>query len=831
MTTRQEAATSQTLRPNKRAFVVRPTLQLGAFAGLIALGIVAAAPLVEWSSGLIPLTILGWVLIVAAQAGERTIRFNKTRYRVFDDKIVVETGSLFSESSIDLKFANVTRVSLTVPYLEHKFYKTGHVAIEAAGSAGTEAALASVDSPREVYALIEKRLSQNGFSVRRASVVQQERPGVVASIYELTVPVTTTGFAFIFFLPTILDIWAEIGSSTGDGAGVHSASELFSGFAIVSLLAGLLMVAVIGVGSAVWVVLRFLDLMERTYTIHDDVVDYDDGFLTERKSFIPIENLSDVEVSQSLVQRILGLSTIAVSSQGSGTQINFAAVPNGELFKGNLEGLIDRQGDERRRAMEPRRGDGRPDLGAPSGVPEGPVGPRVGSGEPSTEPWIPKASEDFTPVEARMSFIRAGVARASVFVLVGIIAVFASTVGGAVFDVPEVGFFGLGIAGLMAVFFVLDAFKVGRAVYATRYRVDANKAAHVHELISKKTTEFSYDKVTSFKVRQSPIDRMFSTATVTFTSIGSTVPLKFEHVIDAQTLIDTVVERLGFDVASHEHTLRAEFSFSDMFRAIDSVLLLGTVGLIASLIILSFQVPYAFLGPPLVLVGVAAQLGYMKAFYDRAELSWTDRWVRLRAGVLIKEETFSPRVHVRGIQVTRYIGVDRGAVSIRVSGGVQLALSYVAEPWRQQERLDRELWTDDGAGAWQTETLLEVQPVPVAVVAQTSLAMLVTLVGIVLLPVFLPLAVVTARKTFFSLEGSRVVMRRGIFLKTRQTVLLSRVDHLTTNRGFVHRLTGTGSVGVSTLGSQGTDLSVGPIPDHQAFFERMESLVSGKQGG
>ncbi len=792
----------RTLTPNRRVFVWRPTLRGAAILAVLALAGIAFSPVsgleISVATGLI---VLVWGALVGLIGIQRYVRFTKTRYRLYRDRIVFDTGGIVSDSTIDLKFENVTQLTLWRPYIEHRLYQTGHIRIQAAGSMQAEVKMESIDAPVETFESLQRLLVDNGFSLQRETTVQVEKPGLVGCLYDLGAPVLGTALVILAYLPDLLSGWAammeiqEFSSFVESLVSSQPADPTRPG-AIIAVTALALLLLAGGMGFLVLAVLKLLDLLERTYTIHDDVIEYEDGFLTTSHSLIPFENLSDVEVSQTAIQRLLGVSTVAVSCQGAGADIRLTAVPNGDVFKSNLEKLIDQVGARHRAERTPE----------------------AEHFEDAAQ--MARRMRGMPAIEARMSWKPAILSAAAVCT--------AAALGTGLLLIPmgiqmdslmlPLGF----MAGVFALSLVWAAGTIGLKVYANRYRIDSNKVVKIYELLSTKQTEFTLDKVSYLEFRTGPFDRIFGTAKITFRSIGSLVPMSFDAVESADRVLSGILERMEID-ESQADALRPEFSLMSMLRSLDGWLVFLLIVVVLSLAPLVTGFVFTALLVPLWLVAMLARVLYLRVSTARIRLWWSRRHLVIERGIFVRKRIFLPRDHIRGIGARFYLGGEQGFLKVRSGGNVVESIAYLDAPWSLQDRLDQDLWADDGRASFVPEVSIERKPEPIAAALR---GLFLSLYTVVLAPFFVVVMgwkVWRAKHTTYQLQRPRVAQHTGIFLKSRETVLVSRIDHLTHDRGLVNRLTSTGTIGVRTIGSTGTDLQILDIPEPIPLYEAIEA--------
>ena len=126
---------------------------------------------------------------------------------------------------------------------------------------------------------------------------------------------------FTFGVPTVWSLAEELDSAAGKSF-VWSLAAL----GVFTLLA--------------YLVLHFLDLSRRTYRVYNDVVVYEEGFLTRENAFIPYENIADAATKRSPFDQILNLYDVLVSCQGSSAEIKFRRLRRGMELSNAIDHLV-----------------------------------------------------------------------------------------------------------------------------------------------------------------------------------------------------------------------------------------------------------------------------------------------------------------------------------------------------------------------------------------------------------------------------------------------------------------------------------------------------------
>ncbi|TXD35542.1 PH domain-containing protein [Lujinxingia vulgaris] len=817
-------ASPRVIRPNARPFVLRPTLWAAAFCvGAALIAMVAHAAILEPSALMLGWPVLGAMISVFVYF-ERQAALEKTYFEIFDDRIICHYGSLLSESALDLPFRNVTQIELTLPWLEHRIYQTGHLKVHAAGSAAG-APLISVDAPEALYELLEERLRQNGFVITRQNLVQREEPHFLGTLMDAgsrNNPVIGIPFVLLIaFVPMLLEDPSVLESALVMGAGVG-------------------LVLTFAAGALAFQIIRIIDLNKRVYSLYDDVVDYEDGFLTRSRRLIPIENLADTNIHQPFLKNLLGMADVIISCQGSSADIHFPSMPNAKRFRENLGHLIkitdapSAGPSTAHDAAEITRTDGEREASSfPSSPALSDVGPAselraaVGTSQPSAAPpagWIPSGLSPMNLKPGILSVFLSNLVVAP-FVVVGAGALFLFSIAGDS-ELPALG----GIVAVIALLAIVFG-SLGKAIQEyliVEAEITDQKVALTRGIFNKETTEFTLEKITRLSISQSPIDRWLNTATFRFSSIGAASALKLAHIPDADRFIPRIEKGLGFGDASPQETLSAAPTTTTLLYSQLSLLVLCAIAAVGSIIAVIFFKPALLISAAILLVAFGS-FAHESLYAPTCRLEIFDHHLATRGGIFVHTRELMALHHAKDVRTTRFPGLDTGGVTIS-GGGASSALSigHLPNLTALHERLDDLLFTHPPRQTRQgprrrTEVTHEFKPVIRAAAIQNTAATAAAVVTIPLLPLFFAYFRLSAAHITYTLELDRVRVDQGIWFKTRATVLLNRIDQVQTSRGPLDTALKVGNVQISTVGSASPEISIGPVSDPRTIYEAIDT--------
>ena len=500
--------------------------------------------------------------------------FRKELYRTGDSKLICQRGGLFSDETTELDIRNITHVKVRLPWLRHKFFKVGNVIVESAGTS-KPIILRAIKNPETTYEEFKVRMRQNGYDITQSQLLHEDRPAIIGIILE--------------FLANIIGGFFLVSIATSQVAMLASEIDLEDSILptalIITLVAGLIAFAI----------LRFLDFRRRTYRVYNDVVTYDEGFLTRQNAFIPYENIADSDVKRTVFDRILGIYDVSVSCQGSGSEIKFRRLKNGD----QLSAAIDRILVTARQKPKPSR--------------------RSNQDTETSSPILSRRIEPDDPhiAEPLVTEMRIHGARLMVPLL---------------FLIP-----------LFPVW-ILSMVQALIRVTSTRYFVREGSLKQSYKFLSEEEREFTNDKITGLVIRRNLWDFMFNTMTLKFWSIGSGKALEFTHVHRDLIDLPRLMAQINIPAPSEEnHPVKISFGLFSWFRA-NVAVVLTLIILAAAIAATAFALEepdlhYLLVVPVLIFL---ALIIYAILYCPRQSLTFHTNHVEAEQGIIAKS-----KFHVR----------------------------------------------------------------------------------------------------------------------------------------------------------------------------------------
>jgi membrane protein YdbS with pleckstrin-like domain len=621
---------SITIKPSKWAYVYWYVFRncLGIFIlfavifGIIGF-ITGAWLLIGGVLGVLYLFLVLWSLFV------RLVRYQKESYTFSPTKVIETLGGIFSSAQTELIVKNFTHITLRLPWFEYTFFKTGSVLIESAGSSGTEITVQSIKEPEKIYEHVKALMRQNGFRLSYDNLVQQEKPSMIGVVLEIITRVfgTLTG-SFIFFGSILAGFMSEVPMDL-------SASWFYIVIIIIA--------AFISINLVIWSIVHIFDATRRKYLLYADQIEHRDGFFNREIAFIPIENLSDSQTTQTLVQKILGLYNIVLSCQGTGPEITFKSIPNGGLFDQNIDSLIESK-QVHSRTVANSSNESVPKVVGSSLLAE----KEIAQVRPAIENEF---TTEIRPVIFKTIFV---------CVLLFIPAIFFLPIAPFVFFIMLIGIINM---------------------FVTKYKVNKTSFESQVNFLSTRNVKFACDKVTGVILKQDIVDRILGTCSVKFWSVGTFQDLTFANIKKDDKLIYAILQKIGIDTKTEYFDNSPKFDIATYFKKniftlvpLSVFLLIAFVlGLVISLSNESNDVTWMIALFSVLFVVVilciylpSALFEYIKA--TNSKLMFYENFVHFKKGWLATEKYFSKYFDVKDIVTHHYLASDKGSLQFNVAG-------------------------------------------------------------------------------------------------------------------------------------------------------------------
>ncbi len=805
------------LKPNRKAFVIYKFLVHFTYSFifismlLLALSHVPSdLPLSSLISShiFLSLVIAIFILWELFNYYSFNVRYKKERYLFLPEKIIYEGGDIFFDGGVELIIRNITHIKMELPYIEYKLFKTGNIYIEAAGSEATEIVLESIDNPKEVYNYIIELMKHNGFKLTRSRLIQQEKPNNLGVLLE------TLNF---FGMWAILLIFGLLGWS------LFSSSPPITIFIIIMIILSIASVFV------------YLDLKSRTYTLYSDAIVYKKEFLTKYYALLPIENLSDVTLTQTFIDKILGLYDIGISCQGSQQEIHFKDLTNGVELKHNIDNLIKNTKSTTQPLPSHKK-----DYGFKS---DQEVKTGHGKTQTITHKEIPSnINTRFVTINLKIDYIRRLISLLPLIIILLVVLVFSITTPALTRIVPNNPMLYL-IPAL--IFSVIGS--VSKMIF-TKYSIKERGVEEEYNFLFQKTLEFNNDKITSVVFKEDFIDKWFDTCSIYFYSIGSDKVIKFLNIKKVPNLYSIILTKLGMKERDAIYQMAPNFKITDMIKANFYTTIFFVFIIIFSLLlvpevqILSQFFPLILL---IVLLIIAAILFYKSIYYKKSKVVFYKNHIYYERGVLLREYYYTSYNNIKSVTTIKYPFSKSGSIKFNIAGEYSddegdvkvvksncFVIQYINDIDIKRELIDIILYYKPSANQvvhikhnikeYIPKTILSARPDLMNSLVSIVIISIILFPLIPLLIITVPLTILWVRSISYSIKTYKITAKSGIIYKKETSILLSNINHVIYTQGWLNKIFRNGNVIISTTETSLPELTIKNIPNFREFYNMLK---------
>lgn len=707
------------------------------------------------------------------------ISYKKEKYIIKDTKIIREFWNIFSDNSTEVLFKRAAIIEAKRPFIQHLLFKTGYITIKAAGSSSSKFRMLNMKDVLWKYALMQEKLQENAFHLKKEKLVQTARPHFLGIFGEL---MSKGVGAIVVPIYVMVMLWIDLSSGElaelGEMAGGIPAGAKSAGMLAWVWAAGLV-IAILGLT----VFVKYMDLRKRRYNIFDDAVEYTEGFLSKHNAVIPMENVSDVENTQSFFSKIFGLHDIKVSCAGSGNDVFFKNMTSGEKMIENIKYLKD--------AIIPKK--------APTKAAE----------SKSSLVWYSDKTEQALKYNGefksqyKMNLLRA-------------VAPFL------VFLIPPLT--PLGIAIIIGQFI--------RAKFTT-YRVQESDIEKRFHFLSNKQTNYSIEKITGIVITENLIDKVFKTCSVRFLSLGSSGDMSFSYIKKTASLEKDLQEKIGVYDEGKRELLPVQFSFGNYIKAnFITVIFLITIVLIPVVLVHFLYKKIYF-----------SKKYYKNYFFNGGVASHKGIFIQTKEFALHRNIKGLISVKYPLTQAGKLVFNVAGEKIVQTnkkkgkSGGM-LFSNTIKIPFLNQVQQLQDMYDERNidTGSLDTTEIMNskqavinsvlISAIVLSVITAITFALLESIAGVWMLllsAVIIGFTVWSIRVKYYVLQKSRAIAKSGIFYKKTQTILYEKFNFIELNRGFFNKIFKNGSVSVYTLWSGNREMLIQDIDSYNEFYDVLKT--------
>ncbi|HIH42455.1 TPA: PH domain-containing protein [Candidatus Woesearchaeota archaeon] len=520
---------------------------------------------------------------------------------------------------------------------------------------------------------------------------------------------------------------------------------------------------------------------------------------------MPIENLSDTTLTQSMVDKMFKLYDVKVSCQGNAKEISFKNILNGPKLKSNIDSLINKAPSLVSKA-------GRAKPAQIKGI--------YGEGIYKQATYVQNIARD-SSFTAELSMDRKRVT------------------GGLLLFLPVC----VVLFPLLIIWLIMLIYSRIKMNY-TKYLIKPNSIEEQYSFMASSSREFSNDKIMSIIFRESFIDKFFNTCDIEFLSIGSSQSIKFLAIKKTDGLYENILAKIGIKQQGIIYEITSDFTVLEMLKSKFFTSLFGGIILLTAIILLYLFKPILLLVLLVVLLSKVITIVYNHIYYKRSKLTFFKDSINFREGIFYKVSYNVLYDNIKDITTLQYPFSSLGKITINIAGehieqkddgkvkvSNDISIQYVSNIQTKNELLDLILYKrpsineisqiEQNIQAYTPKLILTAKPDQ----ANTLAFLLITsifIIPIFFLPLSIPISIMDVRRTSYIIQPYRLVARSGILYKKQISILFKNIDHISFNQGMFNKSFNNGSIIVNTTGSSTAEMVIANIPNFKGFYDELK---------
>ena len=271
------------------------------------------------------------------------LRYKNTKYSINKDKMEKVTNFL-SYNKVSIPSVNVTNISYTRNIIFDRIFGTGTLEFYTSGSSSVDLVMRDVRGVEKIYDSITKLLGLTASSKHSLSGENIERKSK-SFLFRIKPDKKAVKLGLVFaafqalFLAFILSIFVI--------PPIYSLlTDPFSGVIAMTIpIIFIIFIAFVGYIIFAYLTLKRFDRMY--YDFYTDKLEYYDGFMTLRKASIPFERITNISSRESIIDKLLGVSSIDIETAGSsGSNLVIKSVREGKESVKILKEELKKNGKE-----------------------------------------------------------------------------------------------------------------------------------------------------------------------------------------------------------------------------------------------------------------------------------------------------------------------------------------------------------------------------------------------------------------------------------------------------------------------------------------------------
>ena len=549
--------------------------------------------------------------------------------------------------------------------------------------------------------------------------------------------------------------------------------------------------------------ITYLDLKRRKYDVYTDSIFYTEWFLTKHFSFLPMESVADTENTQSFFSKIFGLHDVIVSSEWSNNKVLFKNMLDWEQMMKNIKYLKD----------------------------------NIIMWEKDVLLWEEKSANSLIwfkdKIEKPLDYDKGFRGEYKMSMLKSIVVI-----------LPLLLFPPVFIAAFIA--------QVIRVLF-TKFIVEESSIEKKFEFLSKKHNSFSVEKITWVIIKESLLDKILWTCSISFWSIWSSSSITFSNIKKIEDLEKNILAKIWIKIEEDKKDLPINFNLLNYLKASIGYVIVSFIFFVIALIVSTFvpQIGLIVVLPLGLIIFIILAIVYIyKTFYYSKSrfiqkissnylesISWiffiekdyvsfrNVKWIKSIKYPLTNTWTFIFNVaweQISEAKWNKWFTILSNKVKIPFVSNVFDTHTYF-DNILNESKIDTNVISTAKEDIW--NSIFWVVILWIILSIWTLILLLNPLAAIAILIVFIIIiwyVVWTIKVKYYNLEKDRVLFGSWIIYKKRQTILYTKFNFIEKNQWFVNKIFKNWIVKIYTLWSWSVEMLLKNIDNFKEIYELLK---------
>jgi len=395
------------------------------------------------------------------------------------------------------------------------------------------------------------------------------------------------------------------------------------------------------------------------------------------------------------------------------------------------------------------------------------------------------------------------------------------------------------------------------------------------KFLSTKNTEFFNKQITSVIFKESLIDKIFGTISITFGSIDSYSKIVFKSIQNNNNLQKNICETIGIQIENNNKNvlqeIKPKFSLSHLiashiFFTIFIILLISITSFFISSTLsdsTSFAVAYFKIVTIgfFIIISVFSLFSYIYTyfFYKNANISIYKKFISLKKGVIIDTVSYILYKNIKDIKTTQYPFTTSGNIIINILGenerpsamveyftwgfrGIkteqiltpqshEFSLKFISEIQNLQKSIDFKSCTQKN----NSNTII-MQPqirnnllIPITLLiplfsilyylGETQASISLSIICFIIFTI----TSIRTLYTSYEIHETKIIKKSGIIYKTQKSITFTKINSIHTSQELINKICNNANIMIQTRGSSNIEINIKNITNSVFFYNTLQN--------